>query len=1140
MLDSVISQLYDLPGLSEVIAGLSRNEHRAITGGNQALCAALSLLIKKKTNRPLLIVTPGPEIANRWLINLQTLCEADVTLYSAHTWQDDDILPNLSVNLERMETLTGLLNGKKSIIITSCLALLQDVPSPDEFQQCTALLHTGEERDMMELMRQLHSLGYERTEMVEFRGEFSARGGIIDIFPVTADTPVRIEFFGDEIVSIRTFEIHSQRSEASRELQQIFISAASESSIRARTNHDKEGMLLDFFQQEPIVIWHEFKQIIREVNRWKDEDILPDIIKHPGLRFSTVRQQTKKMGALFAQELEMDVPEPQQGTATEVVTAPLTLVPAKGDRITEENAKPYQYNLRAFAGQIQHWREEGFAVTVACSTDADKDRLVELLEREVDIPREWYTAVTAVLSDGWIVPEIRQALVTDDEIFQRIYTRRRRTRRIRKGKTAPIENIATINQGEYVVHINHGIGRFEGIRLVNLDNVEREMILVRYADEALLYVPLGQAHLIERYISVGDMTPELDSLGSGRWATRRRRAEKAVLDLAADLLERQAQRDALKGYAFSPDTEWQLALEKAFPYAETPDQEQAIHEVKHDMEASRPMERLICGDVGFGKTEVAMRAAFKAVLDGKQVAILVPTTILAQQHWHTFSERMAEYPIRVEVLSRFVPARQQKKIIQGLSEHKVDVIIGTHRLLSKDISVPNLGLVIVDEEQRFGVRHKEKLKRLRSQVDILTLSATPIPRTLYQSLTGARDMSTILTPPEERTPVKTLLIKNDMKIIREAIMRELARGGQVFFLHNRVQTIDSVSEKIQKLIPSARVAVGHGQMNEKELSETIEDFTEQKFDILVCTMIIESGVDMPNVNTIIIDNAHMFGLADLYQLRGRVGRSNRQAYSYLVVPTQLSLDSNARHRLKAILENTALGSGYAIAMKDLEIRGAGNLLGPEQSGHIASIGFSLYCKLLQRAVQLLKSGHLKTKLDSVRQEDDSGKEQEPAGKIDWRKTIPEFKPHTEEVEIHIPFAGNIPEEYVASAALRLDLFRRIGSAKKAGQLRNLEHEMRDRFGPLPADTILALRIAEARTHARIRGVELIEVMDGKVILRRKGKILSPTGTFPRVNPAKPLESMDVILAYLSQLKPLMESGAGENVDEEMRSGGCIG
>ena len=1116
MLTAVIHHLATLPGMRECLGELSGNRYYAITGANPALYAAIARLVQLSCKKPLLIITPGPEEANRWYTNLQTLCGDAVSLFSAHTWQEEELLPNLSVNLERMETLSGLISGEKRIIVTSSLAVIQAVPSPAQFKACSLVLKPGQEYEMLTLMRTMHEFGYERTEMVEFRGEFSARGGIIDIFPVTADYPVRIEMFGDEIASIRTFEIHTQRSQFGKKLDTLVISAASETNISKKATQATAASLLEYFPEDPVVVWHEFRQILQDVHRWEEENILPEIIRHPEVRFSDLRMRTKALPGLFMQELEMDVPEAYISHTLHLVCRPLSLTPAAGRMFVNENAKPYQYNLRAFADQITEWHAQEYSITVVCATDADKTRLEELLDRECDISSERYTALTALLSDGWILPDCRQAVVTDDEIFHRTYTRRRRLRRVRKGKTVPIENIATITEGEYVVHINHGIGKFEGIRYVEIEGQQREMIVVRYADDALLYVPLGHAHLIEQYISVGQNEPELDSLGSGRWAARRRKAEKAVLDMAAELLERQAQREALEGYAYAPDTEWQLAFEKAFPYAETADQDRAINEVKQDMETPRPMDRLICGDVGFGKTEVALRAAFKAVMDGKQVAILVPTTILAQQHWHTFSERMAEYPVRVEMVSRFVSPKTQKAILQAVSQKHVDVIIGTHRLLSRDVSIPNLGLIIVDEEQRFGVRHKEKLKVLRSLADVLTLSATPIPRTLYQSLTGARDMSTIFTPPEERIPVKTLLIKNDYRIIREAILREITRGGQVFFLHNRVETINSVCEKLKELVPHARFAIGHGQMDEKELSTTIEDFINHSYDILVCTMIIESGVDMPNVNTIIVDNAHTFGLADLYQLRGRVGRSNRQAYAYLVVPSHLTLDSVARHRLKAILENTALGSGYAIAMKDLEIRGAGNLLGAEQSGHIASIGFGLYCKLLQRAVQLLKSGRLQDILAKVRKKEQDQEQK----KYDWRKEIPEWKPAQRNIELHLPFAGNIPEDYIASAALRLDLFRRIGAAQKVGVIRNIEEEIRDRFGAVPAETALELKIAEARILAHIRGIDSIEILDNKIILRRWGKIISPAGTFPRIDPAEPLRAMSMLISYLNQLKSL--------------------
>jgi len=805
-------------------------------------------------------------------------------------------------------------------------------------------------------------------------------------------------------------------------------------------------------------------------------------------------------------------------TNIKIETKTLSLKPVKNTSGELDSVKGYQFSLRVLAAQIHEWEKENYDVTLACATEAEKDRLFNLLKSETDLDEKSFKINATVLTEGWILPACKQAVVTDDEIFNRVYTQRRRAKKKRKFKTKEIKNVANINVGEFVVHINHGVGVFDGIKLIEIGNDYREMIIVRYADDTLLYVPLEQAHLIELYVSVGDGKPSLDALGSNKWSAKKRKAERAILDLAAKLLESQAQRETLQGFAFSGDSEWQIAFEKAFPYPETLDQLRAIDEMKNDMHNSRPMDRLICGDVGFGKTEVAIRAAFKAVLSGKQVAVLAPTTILAQQHWHTFSERMADYPVRVEVLSRFVSAKKQKVIVQAMSDGQVDVVIGTHRLLSKDIKFKDIGLVVVDEEQRFGVRHKEKLKDMRSLVDVLTLSATPVPRTLYQALTSARDMSTILTPPQERIPVKTMLIKRDNKIIKEAVLRELARDGQIFFLHNRVQSINGIAEKLRKLIPSAKIDVAHGQMHEGELSQVMEDFAERKFDVLVCTMIIESGLDMPNVNTIIIDNADMFGLADLYQLRGRVGRSNRQAYAYLVIPGDLSIDTNARHRLKAILENTALGSGYAIAMKDLEIRGAGNILGPQQSGHIASVGFTLYCKLLQHAVSILKKGKIVEKIVKEREQAES--EDSPKTKIDWRKEIPKFKPATNTVVLQLPFAGNISEEYIESPALRLDLFRRAGNVKRVKEIRDLEIELRDRFGKIPEETIVLLRLTEMKLHAKVRGIESIEFTDGKIIFRRGGKIINPTNSFPRINPKKTFESVDIILASLSHLNPL--------------------
>ncbi len=1121
----------------KILSTLTENKKCGIVGTNVALLSAISNWLNGKLQRPILILTQGSESAEKILLNLQTFCEEEVTLFSAHTWQQEDALPNVSVNMERIETLTGLLSGKTKIVVAPFFAVLQKLPSPEIFIDNSILLEIRKEFDVTELLRNFFELGYERTDMVEFRGEFSARGGIVDVYPVTFENPVRIEFFGDEIVSIRTFEIHSQRSFESEELKNISIPPARESSVGAlQTESQNETetekfTILDYFKNNPLIVWNEFSHIVKEINRREKEKVLDS----SGISFNEWQTQCSIFPALFAQELELDVPDIILGKTEKIKTETFSLVSKPGEIGEIKPAKPYQFTIRALVRKIQDWKLDDFSVSIVCGTDAERDRLSDLLNQESDLKPSYYQILTATLTDGWILPDCKQVVITDDEIFQRVYTRQRKHRKHKKLKTKPIENIATIKVGELVVHINHGIGQFEGIKNIKFDEDFREMIIVRYADDALLYVPLSQAHLIEKYIKVGGGIPQLDSLGSGKWSARKRKAEKAVLDLAAELLERQAERDALDGFSFQPDGEWQVAFEKAFPYVETTDQETAIKEMKTDMESSKPMDRLICGDVGFGKTEVAIRAAFKAALSGKQVAVLAPTTVLVQQHWHTFSERMAEYPVQVEMLCRFVSPRNQKEIIKTLVAGQTDIVIGTHRLLSKDIQFKNLGLIIVDEEQRFGVRHKEKLKKLKHLADVLTLSATPIPRTLYQSLTGARDMSTILTPPEERNPVKTLLIKKDKKIIREAILRELSRDGQVFYLHNRVETIEKVRDKLQELVPTADLVIAHGQMYEKDLSQAMEDFAAGKHDVMVCTTVVESGLDLPNVNTIIIDNAERFGLADLYQLRGRVGRSTRQAYAYLVVPGDLALETTARHRLKAILENTALGSGYTIAMKDLEIRGAGNLLGQQQSGHIVAIGFTLYCKLLQRAVDLLKKvdiKKIKSESQNVADESDDSIEadilvekiKEKPKKIDWRKEIPAYQPTEKFIELILPFAGNIPEEFVESPTLRLELFQRIGNSKRVREIRNLEEEIRDRFGKLPDDAVLLLRIAEARIHAKIRGINSIEIDDKKVIMRRMGKILTPTSTFPRINISKPLESINIILAYISQLKPLVPEG----------------
>ncbi len=1116
MLHAALQQFHRLPGLPECLRALRAEEHRALSGTTPALLAALAQWLHEHAQRPVVLITPDAESAERLYCNLHTLCGAHAALFSAHDVEQDDLLPNQSVNLERIETLTGIREARVRLVATPWQALAQLLPAPEAFSAHLLRLACGATWDMIELLRRLFELGYERTEMVEFPGECSVRGGIIDVFSVTAERPIRIEFMGDEISSLRAFDVHSQRSLAHEELQESVIPPARESSVRLLSpESDTETNLLDYFTTAPLIIWHEFRRTLAAVKRMDAQDQAPDALR-AGRRFDRWLARSNALATLYAQELAVDIPDHLAATALQLATEARHLEVMREDVAEAQHLKPHQYALRTFARQLTHWRAQEYQVTLVCATEAERERLRDLLQEECGALADGLQIHVGLLTEGWILPDCRQVVVTDDEIFARVHVRRRRVRRTRQGRTTPIENIASVNVGDCVVHVNHGIGLFEGIRLIDLGDAQREMVIVRYADNALLYVPLDQAHLLERYAAVGDGAPQLDTLGGGRWMARRTRAEHAVMDLAAELLERQAQRAAQPGHAFGTDNEWQVSFEKAFPYAETPDQLQAIHDIKDDMQQARAMDRLICGDVGFGKTEVAMRAAFKAVMDGKQVAVLAPTTILAQQHLHTFRERMAHYPVRVEMLSRFVHAREQKATVRAVAAGQVDILIGTHRLFAKDVRFQDLGLMVVDEEQRFGVRQKELLKKFRALVDVLALSATPIPRTLYQSLTSARDMSTILTPPEDRLPVKTLLIKRDYRVIREAIQREQARGGQVFFLHNRVETIGQACATLRSLLPEVRVVCAHGQMDEDELAATMDDFGAHRFDVLVCTMIIESGLDIPNVNTIIVDNAHMLGLADLYQLRGRVGRANRQAYAYLVIPTDLALDGAARHRLKALLDNTALGSGYAIAMKDLEIRGAGNLLGAQQSGHIAAIGFGLYCRLLQRAVQLLKSGDLANVLATHAAEAEQT-EGEPPTRYDWRKEIPRWQPPGQGVELHLPFSGNIPEEYVESPALRLDVFRRIGQVTQVKQLRAIEAELRDRFGPLPEVTLVAMRCAEARLHARYRGIDCIEIVEGKVVVRRRGVIVNPTHVFPRIHGLTPLATMDVVLAMLARM-----------------------
>jgi transcription-repair coupling factor (superfamily II helicase) len=694
------------------------------------------------------------------------------------------------------------------------------------------------------------------------------------------------------------------------------------------------------------------------------------------------------------------------------------------------------------------------------------------------------------LARGFICEETKLVVVTDAEIFGRYKIQRPRKLKsphAQAARSALDIDFTDLEDGDLVVHLQHGIGKFIGLKNLpaTTKNSEAriqksesesgvECLVIEYApsgdaiEPPKLYVPVSEAHLVSKYVGAGKVNPPLNQLGGTRWHKAKEQAEKSVRDVAAEFLRIQAVRETQVGHAFKPDTQWQREFESAFIYEETRDQITAIAETKADLERPKPMDRLICGDVGFGKTEVAIRAAFKAVMDGKQVAILVPTTVLAQQHFNNFRERMADYPVRVELLSRFRTKREQKKVVEDLAAGAVDIVIGTHRIVQEDIAFKDLGLVVIDEEQRFGVLHKEKFKRLRTMVDVLTLSATPIPRTLYLALTGARDMSTIQTPPHDRLPVETIATQYDERLIRDAIQRELNRGGQVFFLHNRVTTIDTMLVKLKSLVPQARIVVGHGQMHADDLEEVMAKFVNGEADVLLSTTIIESGLDIPNANTIIIDRADRFGLSELYQLRGRVGRYKHQAFAYLLLPRHASLLNDVRKRISAMKQYSTLGSGFKIAMRDLEIRGAGNLLGSEQSGHITTVGFELYCQLLKQTVSSLKGEKIKPRV---------------------------------EVRVALDFlgdAGNLPENYVTEPHHRIEIYRKLAQATEKSALDALQKELRDRFGPLPPNVELLLAVGELKILASEKNVTAIEVEEDKLKITRHNDFITLGGKFPRL------------------------------------------
>lgn len=944
---------------------------------------------------------------------------------------DDGQMPDLAPLIQRAEAIEALVEGFSGLLVTSAEALFELVPTPEQVQQDVITLQVGHAEAPDALAGRLGMLGFQRVEFVEEPGDVALRGGILDVFPFAGEYPLRFEFFGDEIESVREFDVRTQRS----------ISRLSSARIVPRLERADRGVphtaIFDYFPADALLVLFDEAQLRAVLDRCFDE---------ARQAHERAMQAGEAVSAPEARYLNPDTllaalhtrPRLLLGTFAGATPATVTF---------ESRPQPaFNANLERLRLQIHQHAAAGTTTYLLCDSRAQESRLFDLLEAEVTSGQARLSVTS--LHEGFEVPSLGLAVYTDHQIFGRYHRPTARHRKRLHGGLS-LREIQNLTPGDFVVHVDYGIGRFVGTERITVRDKQQEAVRLIFQDGDVLYVNVNALHKLHKYTGKEGHQPRLTKLGSGQWERTKARAKKRVKDIARDLIRLYAQRKASSGFAFSPDSVWQRELEAAFPYEDTPDQAASAESVKQDMEQPIPMDRLVCGDVGFGKTEVAVRAAFKAVQDGKQVALLVPTTILAAQHHVTFSRRMGAFPVRIEVLSRFRSATEQKEILQKTASGEVDILIGTHRLLSKDVTFKNLGLLIIDEEQRFGVASKERLRKLRTNVDTLTLTATPIPRTLQFSLLGARDLSIITTPPPNRQPIVTEIHTFNKDLIRDAILYEVSRQGQVFFIHNRVQSIHETAAMLRAIVPDVRIRVAHGQMKAGELEDVMMAFIEHKFDVLVSTNLIESGLDISNANTIIINHAERFGLSELHQLRGRVGRSDRKAFAYLLVPSIQGLTREARQRLQAVEEFSDLGSGFNIAMRDLDIRGAGSLLGAEQSGFIEDVGFETYHKILDEAVQ------------ELRQEEFS----------DVFETSP--APRADETTIDVDADAYIPESYVSNNIERLNLYRRISEAEDALALDTLRQELHDRFGALPPEVDNLLTAAEIKLLAQALRIQKV-------------------------------------------------------------------
>lgn len=1109
------------PEFEAVVDGFGAGDrHQLVTGLAGSPKAFFAAALAGRLAVPALYLVPDPETAGGVAADLAAWLGPEAVL----PFEPLEVLPfeilaqSPEVAGGRLRALVRLaMGGPPVVVVAAAGALLRRLPPPDAFLASCVRLGVGDASDPDDLAERLAAAGYEPEAMVDRPGQFSRRGGIVDVFPLTEPDPVRVEFGADQVASIRSFSVVTQRSLSA--FRAVVLPPASEYAVppaartegRRRIARDLEVAVrrLEPTRPEAAARLKERAGAAQEAMAagglppaaylpyfYPDGgatlfDYLPDgglVVLDESLRFVEAAQGATRRGQeRFAHLLETGQALPGQvrayASADEVVrevsrrrlrsvqlSALLRGLPQlPPQRVTSVRTRPapvYHGRFDSFLSDLDGWRRLGFRVAVAAPTADRAGRLRDALAdggvfpvSRLDPAEGFIPGQVAVLegelSAGFVLDDLRLAVLTDQEIYGRP-RRRARARAFKEG--VRLASLRELRPGDYVVHVLHGIGRYEGIRTLEVDGQHADYLAIAYAGEDRLYVPTSQMDKVQRYVGAEGQTPRVSRLGGADWTRTRQKVKESVTELARELLRLYAVRETREGHAFPADTPWQQDFEAAFRYEETPDQLRAIAEIKADMERPRPMDRLLCGDVGYGKTEVAMRAAFKAVTDAKQVAVLVPTTVLAQQHYHTFRERFSGYPVRIEVLSRFSSPREQAATIRGLTRGTVDIVIGTHRLLSADVQFRDLGLLIVDEEHRFGVAHKERLKALKETVDCLVLTATPIPRTLHMALAGIRDMSVIETPPEDRFPVQTVVVEYHDELVRDAIHRELDRGGQVFYVHNRVRTIEAAARRVMRLVPSARVAIAHGQMDEDALERVMLDFVEGGFDVLVCTTIIESGLDIPNVNTLIVEDADQLGLAQLYQLRGRVGRSNRLASAYFTYRRERLLSEPAEKRLEALRDFTELGAGFFIAMRDLEIRGAGNLLGPEQHGHIAAVGFELYSQLLEEAVRAVKG--------------------EPA-------------PREAPPAIELRVDAYLPDGYVRDPQQKIEIYQRLVGVSTPAEVAELAAELGDRFGAPPPPVRRLLAVARIRALAAAVGVtgigqrgRMVELQFNETALRR--------------------------------------------------------